>query len=518
MSDFSDSNGATRNGHSRSAAPGRQIRLRGVAVHNLRDVDLDLRHGELIALCGVSGSGKTSLALDTLYAEGQRRYIESFSTYTRQFLEQLDKPTAESIEGIPPAVAVTRASVSRSSRATVGSATQLNEHLQLLFARIGEVICQGCGKRVSCDTSESAVDELLKLPEGARVMVGFTSQRGQQRTAAEWIGDLVALGYRRAAHGGATVDVAPALGEQLGDTTQLDVLVDRVVVRDDAAPRLRDSLETSLHAGRGVALAWIEEPTRQGADPAEQVGANGHVQLDGRAWRRRVFSHRLRCEACDIQYADPDPALLSYNNPQGACPACEGFGNVIDVDLARVVPDPSKTLREGAIAPWNTPAYAHELKELLALAKDYSLPVDVPFSTLTDEQVELIRRGVPEREFGGLNGFFDWLERRKYKMHIRVFLSRWRSYYPCETCRGARLRPEALAVRIAGKNIADVSAMRIRDAVAWLRELQLSPWQSQVGRLLLDQVATRLEYLDRVGVGHLTVDRSLRTLSGGEAQ
>ena len=547
MSDHSQTNGTTNgaaaNGH---AGAGRQIRLRGVAVHNLQDVDLDLEHGKLIALCGVSGSGKTSLALDTLYAEGQRRYIESFSTYTRQFLEQLDKPAAESIEGIPPAVAVTRTSISRSSRATVGSATQLNEHLQLLFARIGEVICHECGKQVSCDTAESAVDELLKLPEATRVMIGFTSHRGQRGTAGEWMADLMALGYRRAVLAGATVDITAELAARLDDAPQLDVLVDRVSVRDDAAPRMRDSLETSLQAGRGAALAWIEQP-RDGMSDARVAGderseppathpggsaalrpqppangakpsGNGHVSVDDRPWRRRMFSHRLRCEACDIQYSDPEPSLLSYNNPQGACPACEGFGNVIDVDMQRVVPDPNKTLREGAIAPWNTPAYAHELKELLALARDYELPVDVPFAQLAPEHVELIRRGVPERDFGGLDGFFNWLERRKYKMHIRVFLSRWRSYYPCETCHGARLRPEALAVRVAGRNIAEVSAMRIRDAVAWLRELELSDWQQQVGRLLLEQVVTRLEYLDRVGVGHLTVNRSLRTLSGGEAQ
>ncbi|MBX3432725.1 MAG: excinuclease ABC subunit UvrA [Pirellulales bacterium] len=530
MASTSGQNGqpASRTG----AAPGETplIRLRGVAVHNLKDVDLDLRHGQLIAFCGVSGSGKTSLALDTLYAEGQRRYIESFSTYTRQFLEQLDKPAADSIEGIPPSVAVTRSSISRSSRATVGSATQLNEHLQLLFARIGEVICHGCGRKVSCDSAESAVDELLKQPEGTRAMAGFTSQRGPRRTPSEWLGDLIALGYRRCVVGEATVDLEPELAARLSEASQLDVLVDRVSLRSEAAPRLRDSLETAFHAGRGAAIAWIDSGDAKAANagstvatpevvaPAPARNGNGHVLLDGRAWRRRVFSHRLRCEACDVQYADPDPALLSYNNPQGACPACEGFGNVIDVDLARIVPDPNKTLREGAIAPWNTPAYAHELKELLALAKDYGIPVDAPFRELAPEHVELIRRGVPERSFGGLAGFFDWLERRKYKMHIRVFLSRWRSYYPCETCRGARLRPEALAVRIAGKNIAEVSALPIREAIAWLAALELSPWQRQVGRLLLDQVTTRLEYLDRVGVGHLTVDRSLRTLSGGEAQ
>jgi excinuclease ABC subunit A len=226
----------------------------------------------------------------------------------------------------------------------------------------------------------------------------------------------------------------------------------------------------------------------------------------------------LRCEGCGIQYPDVEPQLLNYNNPLGACPACEGFGNVINIDMDRVVPNPEKSIREGAIAPWNSPAYEHELTELLALARDYQLPVDAPFGELTPDHLRLIREGVPERKFGGLTGFFKWLERRKYKMHIRVFLSRWRSYYPCEACGGARLRPEALAVRIAGRNIAELSRMKIAEALAWLCELALTPWQRQVGQLLVDHVAARLQYLDTVGVGHLTIDRSLRSVSGGEAQ
>ncbi len=481
------------------------IRLRGVAVHNLKHVDLDLPLRQWIAFCGVSGSGKTSLALDTLYAEGQRRYIESFSTYTRQFLEQLDKPAAESIEGIPPSVAVTRKNVSRSSRATVGSATQVNEHLELLFARVGEVVCYQCGQRVERDSAESAADELLQLAAGTRLMLGFASVRGEERTAAEWIADLAALGYRRCVLGERTEEISSALAERLGDAKELEVIVDRISVQPDSASRLRDSLETALEAGRGAAIAYVETPS-------------AGVSLDGRPWQRRVYSRRLRCETCGIQYPDVEPRLLNYNNPLGACPACEGFGNVIDVDMARVVPDAEKSIREGAIAPWNTPAYAHERDELVALAGDFGVPVDAPFRELTPEHLRLIREGVPERTFGGLVGFFNWLERRKYKMHIRVFLSRWRSYYPCAACGGARLKPEALAVRIAGRNIADVSALEVRDALAWLRDVELSSWQRQVGALLVDQVAARLAYLDGVGVGHLAVDRPLRTLSGGEAQ
>ena len=481
-----------------------------MTVNNLREVDLDLTHRQLIAFCGVSGSGKTSLALDTLYAEGQRRYIESFSTYTRQFLQQLDKPNAESIEGIPPSIAVTRKSVSRSSRATVGSATQINEHLQLLFSRIGEVICYGCGELVTQDSAESAAERAQDLPDGTRLMVGFPSRRGTQRTDEIWLSDLVSLGYRRCVLDGKTIELNPHAVSELGGAEQIDVVLDRLTASEESMPRLRDSLESALEAGRGACVVWT-------AAEAEDA-SNSTIELDGKPWQQHRYSQSFRCDACGIDYPSPEPQLLSFNNPLGACPTCEGFGNVIDIDMDRIVPNTDKSLRDGAIAPWNTPAYAHELEELLALAKDYDLPVDVPFRELTPEHLRIIREGVPERDFGGLNGFFNWLERRKYKMHLRVFLSRWRSYYPCSDCKGARLKPEALAVRIGGLSVADLSALKIRDALDWLANVELSSWQREVGRLLLDQVVSRLEYLDRVGVGHLSLDRPLRTLSGGEAQ
>ena len=481
-------------------------------MNNLQQVDLDLPHRKLIAFCGVSGSGKTSLALDTLYAEGQRRYIESFSTYTRQFLEQLDKPEAECIEGIPPSIAVTRQNVSRSSRATVGSVTQINEHLQLLFSRIGDVVCHGCGSVVSRDSAESAADELSQLPGGTKMMVGFPSRLGEERSTDVWIADLTALGYRRCVTDGQTVELGQRASQTLQDVDQMDVVLDRLTTTPESTTRLRDSLESALEAGRGSCVVWID-PSAEGDPDSPEF-----VEVDGRRWLQRRFSVYFRCEACDIDYPTPEPQLLNFNNPLGACPHCEGFGNVIDVDMDRVVPDPNKSLREGAIAPWNTPAYEHELHELLELAPDYDLPVDVPYKQLTTAQRELIRDGVPERDFGGLNGFFDWLQRRKYKMHLRVFLSRWRSYYTCPECDGKRLKPEALAVRVGGSSIADISSLKIVDALAWFSEVEFSPWQRKVGRLLIEQVVSRLEYLRRVGVGHLTVERPLRTLSGGEAQ
>ena len=240
--------------------------------------------------------------------------------------------------------------------------------------------------------------------------------------------------------------------------------------------------------------------------------------IDGRPWRRLGFSAQLACEDCGIEYPQPEPRLFSFNSPLGACPECEGFGNVIGIDMDLVVPDPNKSLAEGAIAPWNTPAYEHELQELLALAPDYDIPTEVPFKELDQRHLALITRGVPERKFGGLEGFFAWLERRKYKMHIRVFLSRWRSTRTCPSCNGTRLRPEALAVRVGGKNLGEICALKVRDAAAFFRDLQLPAWEQQVGRMMLEQVQARLGYLEEVGLGYLTLDRPLRTLSGGEAR
>jgi len=480
------------------------IELRGVAVNNLRHVDLDLPHRQLIVFCGVSGSGKTSMALDTLYAEGQRRYIESFSPYTRQFLEQLDKPQAERIEGIPPAIAVTHKNPSRSNRATVGTTTEINNYLGLLLARVGEVVCYRCGRPVQRDTPQSAADALSALPAGTRAMIGFELTVPGEEPVGRWLAHLIELGYVRAITPEQTVEtIEPTLEQRLRAGDQLIVVTDRVKIGELAEERLRDSLEGAFEAGDGASVVFVEEGSGTGAKP------QATVEIDGKPWRRMAFSSALRCDVCAIDYPEPEPQLFNFNRPLGACPECEGFGNIVATDMGRVVPDPSKSIREGAIAPWNSPAYAHELQELLALAGDYDLPVDVPYSELSEEQQRLIVEGVPDRDFGGLNGFFRWLERRKYKMHLRVFLSRWRSYLPCPACGGARLRPEALAVRVCGKNLADICRMKIREALAFFENLQLPDWQQRIARPLVEDVRARLAYLADVGVGYLQIDRSL---------
>jgi excinuclease ABC subunit A len=483
----------------------RFISLRGVEVHNLKSIDLDIPHRKLIVFCGVSGSGKSSLALDTLYAEGQRRYIETFSAYTRQFFERLERPAADKISGIPPAIAVTHKSVHTSSRGTVGTATETTDYLRLLFARIGRIVCQTCGHEVRRETPQSTAEQLSKLPSGAKFMVAFQSEGRLQSWAEQ--------GFIRAIVGNQTVEIGPAAATISSDQPAY-IVVDRLTT--EVAPhRLRESLETAFTHGSGRAVVFIDS-----SNPLE-IGDERRgesYQLDDRAWQRLAFSDQLTCDQCGREYPTPEPRLYSFNSPLGACPECEGFGNVIDIDMDRVVPDPRKSVREGAIAPWNTPAYAHELQELIALAAGYDIPLDVPFRSLTEEHLKLIRDGVPERDFGGLRGFFRWLEKRKYKMHIRVFLARWRSYRTCPACNGTRLRPEALAARVGGRNIAEICALEIRDCMTFFHTLDLTPWQREVARTMLEQVQTRLGFLDSIGLGYLTLDRSLRTLSGGEAQ
>ena len=515
------------------------IQLRGVHVHNLRDVDLDIPHNQLIAFCGVSGSGKTSLALDTLYAEGQRRYIESFSAYTRQFLDRLEKPAAERIDGIPPAIAVTRGNNSRSSRSTIGTATETADYLRLLFARIGEINCHRCESVIQKDSPQSVADEIYKLPNDARFMVGFSTKLSAN--ILEWTADeedpsgshLIPIlenylnhyledGFVRVISAGTTYhleDQRNTLVEQCqtaildGQEVELLFVVDRLSLQRDEKfdGRLRDSLEVVFSQPESVCVITY--------DGVESSNNNAtEAGIDGKPWLQRRFSGGYRCDQCDLEYAAPEPRLYSFNSPLGACTECEGFGNIIDNDMELIVPDPSKSIREGAIAPWKTPAYEHELQELLALADDYDLPVDIPFSQLSSDHLKLIHEGVPERDFGGLQGFFAWLERRKYKMHLRVFLSRWRSYRQCTQCLGARLKPESLATKVGGFNIADICQLKIRDAIEFFKQIEFTDWQREVARHVIEQIHSRLHYLNTVGLGYLTLDRTLRTLSGGEAQ
>jgi excinuclease ABC subunit A len=480
------------------------IRLRGLRVHNLKNVDLDIPRHRLVVVSGVSGSGKSSLAFDTLFAEGQRRYIETFSAYTRQFLERIDRPEADSIDNIPPAIAIRQRTAARNSRSTLGSVTEINDYLRLLFAKIGRVYCQGCGIEVVSDTPRSVLARLQALHPGTDCLITFPIDRVKGTSLQAIAGALRSDGFVRVVARDQIInlnesDLAAAKG-----CRQLRVVVDRVQTGNTAVDRIIDSLETAFAKGEGrchVLLLVAGKPTEDAADQ--------------NSWR---FSRRWRCEACDRDYPEPEPRLFSSNSPLGACPTCRGFGDVIDIDMNRVVPDRTKSLREGAIAPWNVPAYAHELAELLELADDYRIPVDEPFEKLSDRHLKLIHEGVSQRKFGGLRGFFNWLERKKYKMHIRVFLSRWRSYRTCPDCHGRRLRDIALATRVAGKNIAEILALRVQHALQFFESMVLSEQEAGIGKTMIERITTRLHYLDAVGLAYLTLERPLRTMSGGEAQ
>lgn len=506
------------------------ILLRGVRVHNLKNIDVDIPRKALVAICGVSGSGKTSLALDTLYAEGQRRYIESFSAYTRQFLERLDKPDYDSITNLPPALAVTRRGASRSNRSTIGSASETLDYLRLLYSKIGQVRCYGCNRQVTRHDAASVARMLDAVPRELRMMIGFRTAWEDVTERATVLADLQSSGFVRLVASERTLHLADQSRDELSRLLpaqgEVWVIVDRVR-GGETVGRTTESLESAFHGGLGQIALFVESSSSDKKvfpidDSLGQQSFSLAIEtIDGAAWQILLLSSQLRCLHCRIDYPNPEPRLFSFNSPLGACPLCEGFGDTMDIDMGLIVPNPSLTLREGAIAPWNTPSARPALDELLAVADQIKVRLDVPYSRLTESERKKIMDGVPDHNFGGLKGFFAYLDRKKYKMHVRVFLSRWRSYSRCSQCNGKRLNPQALAFHIGDKNLAEVSAMEIDQALGFFEGLgseQLSDRQKSVGHELLEQVCARMRYLQRVGLGYLALDRTLRTLSGGECQ
>lgn len=495
------------------------IELRGVRVHNLQDVNIDIPRHKLIAVCGVSGSGKTSLAIDTLYAESQRRYIESFSAYTRQFLAKLDKPNYDSITGLPPAVAVTRGEISRSNRSTVGTATETLDYLRLLYSKIGQLFCYSCQQPIVAHSPQKVSDLLVQQSQNlvdkppSRLMLAFQTHWEDRSELNYRLAQLQQDGLIRLAVQNRIINIGRDerhdLAELFPDHGKALVIVDRFSLPLSASSRLLDSLEIAFREGDGDIVLLHTSPIDL---PLEQV------ELDGLVHYIEPFSNRLRCQRCNIDYLEPTASLFSFNSPLGACSKCEGFGDQVDMDMRLVVPDESLSLQEGAIAPWNSPAYQHELEELLALAPDYGIPTNKPYRSLAAKHKKLILEGVPERNFGGLKGFFAWLERKKYKMHIRVLLSRYRSYSTCSECDGKRLNPIALSYRFLGLNFAEFCRLEVRDALHKLQHIELSIRETALVKNILAQVRNRLAYLQQVGLGYLTLDRTLRTLSGGEGQ
>ncbi len=492
----------------------RAIELRGVRVHNLQGIDIDIPLKQLVVITGVSGSGKSSLAFDTLYAEGQRRYIESFSAYARQFLDRLDKPDADRIDHIPPAIAIRQSSRSRSGRSTVATATEVYDFLRLLYAKIGRLYCPDCNVPVQRHTTAEICQQIESLPPKTRFQVCFPVIAEGSESFDATIAGLLEAGFTRCITAGQTVNLSDhpvGLAEPSADAL---IVVDRLSAGSTSTGRLADSIETAMQRGAGECVLLIA------ADA--DADSTSTIAVDGKHWQRRAFSNGLRCEECGREFESPQPSTFSFNSPLGACPQCQGFGSVSAISWEKLVPNPTLTLQQGAIACWTTPAYEHEWHELLALAGDYDIPVDIPFADLTDDQVQRIHDGVPERNFGGMVGFFRWLERRKYKTSVAVFLNRWRSYEPCPACRGARLNPTALAVQISGKNIAQFCAQTVGQAGEWLDEasgkVSFDASGAAVAETIFVQLRARLRYLNDVGLHYLTLDRVMRTLSGGEAQ
>ena len=469
----------------------RVIRLRGARTHNLKCLDLDLPLGRLIAVTGVSGAGKSSLAFDTIYAEGQRRYVETFSPYARQFLEKLDRPDCDRIDGIPPAIAVGRSSVRHSGRSTVGTLAEIHDALALLYARAGEVICRNCGEHVRPATTTHVSAAVDALPDGTRYEIAFPIDVLSGTDHEALTRSLQAEGFTRIAVDGQSVRLdEPSV--VLPDSGTFDVIVDRLIRGRDEPGRRLDSIESAFAKGLGRCRLLSGE----------------------NSW---TFVRGWRCARCGTDHIEPQPNLFRFNRGLGACPTCEGLGQTSEPDLDRIVPDPSKTIREGAIAPWTTPSHRPYLDELLAVAKELAIPTDLPFAQLDPETVARILAGVPGTRFAGVDGFFRKLERKTYQRHVRVFLSRWKSDRPCPTCKGARFRPEALAVRISGRNIAELSALPVREARRFLTEAKgfhNHPVAARPAR----QVEDRLRYLASIGLDYLTLDRPARTLSGGELQ
>ncbi len=512
------------------------IIIRGARTHNLKNISCEIPHGKLTVISGVSGSGKSSLAFDTIYAEGQRRYVESLSAYARQFLERIEKPDADLIDGLAPAIAIKQKNTTRNPRSTVATATEIYDYMRLLYARCGTVHCVHCDGLVKRDSVDEVAVAVMALGEGTRLNVLFpvmgappapeaaakpekaASRAGQSSARAAGrakpavasaeslhtetlkarLAELRSSGFNRLWQQGNIFEFStPESLIDLDFTLPIFVLLDRIAVNAENRSRIVDAAEIAY---REAGEAIFEEAPR-----------------DAAADRRRLrFSGNYECTSCHRPGREPEPRLFSFNNPFGACPRCQGFGNTVDYDLNLVIPDKSLSLNAGAIDPWNRPKYRGWFTELRRQAAELGVPLDAPWREMPAAARETVLRG--KGGFAGVYGFFAQLERKKYKLHVRVMLSKYRGYAECPDCRGQRLRAEARSVRIEGRNICQVSALTIAQAKAFFDALKLAPVQEEIAGPILEEVRQRLTFLDAVGLEYLTLDRLASTLSGGEAQ
>ncbi|MBZ5495144.1 MAG: excinuclease ABC subunit UvrA [Acidobacteriia bacterium] len=519
------------------------ITVVGARVHNLKNITVELPLDALTVVTGVSGSGKSSLAFDTLYAEGQRRYVASLSAYARQFLERVDRPDVDEVSGICPALAIRQKSYTRNPRSTVGTVTEINDYLRLLYARIGITRCHICGRTIEKDTPEKIADFVMCLPRGLRFYIcmplaldgtspGPPQTKPPRRPTASQLQDqartpearlamilpgLQQQGFVRLLIGDRLVELADAV-ETLRRSPGEEVLVvvDRLSVQDDVRERLVDSLEACGRESEGRIELMLPSNT---PGENERLLSSTFPQI---RWVRHPagtllkFSERFECQLCGVACEEPEPRLFSFNNPFGACPECQGFGNTVTLDLDLVIPDQSKSLAGGTVSPWTKPRYRGFQNRLLKFAQKEGIDIDLPWRELPQEHRDRILNG--KSGFPGIRGFFDLLEQKKYKMHVRIFISRYRGYAVCPGCNGERLRQEARDVLVGGRRISEVARMTIRESAGFIQSLQLTSEQQAISRKILEEISHRLDLLLRVGLDYLSLDRLSSSLSGGESQ
>ncbi len=478
------------------------IQVRGARQNNLRGIDVDIIHGDLTVITGPSGSGKSSLAFDTLYAEGQRRYVESLSTYAKQFLERMPKPDVDRIDGIRPSVAIDQRNSVQTSRSTIGTVTEIWDYLRLLWSRVGHTICPECGVRVVPDTVNSATDSVSSLEPGQQVYITFPWEGRQGLPEATAADHLRARGYMRVMADGAEYRLdTEEEAVPLSDADRVLVVVDRLVTGDDIRERALEALASSFAESHGHAEVLVVDRDDTGTI---------------RVLRTLPFNERFRCSRCQRAFPEPTPLLFSFNHPVGACETCNGFGAVLEYDIDLIVPDPERSLAAGAIDPWTKPRYRKERAAVLHLAARRGADVDARWRELNPELQRELLHG--SEEFEGVLPFLRDRERKRYKQYIRVFLRQYQRPRSCPSCGGARLRTDALNVRVEGHTIAEVAEFTFDRLIEWLDALGLTPFETEVAETILEEVRDRIRFLHEVGLGYLTLGRQARTLSGGEMQ
>ncbi len=466
------------------------IYIKGARVNNLKSVDCAIPHNKLTVVSGVSGSGKSSLVFDTLYAEGQRRYVESLSSYARQFMEKMEKPDADAIEGISPAIAVQQRNKAKGRRSTVGTATEINDYLRLLYSRVGTTYCSVCQSVVKEMEAEDVLKIILQDYGGEKIFIAFPLKTGGGKIGKDFLNQLRSEGYIRFFNGNEIADIRE--NDDLLVENEIFVIVDRLKVSEKVRSRIRESLETCFGEGNGRTVV---------------------IRVDG---DKSEFSNTFSCDKCGISYSKPAPQRFSFNNPLGACSACNGFGNTLVLDYRKIIPNHSLSLKQGAVEPLSMPARKAAQRRMLDFAVNNNIPIDVPVGKLNRAQLEMIKNG--GKGFSGIEGFFRNLEAKKYRIHVRVFISRYRRHVTCTACSGTRLKPETENVKIKGKSISQISEMNILKAGKYFRKLRLDGSGGKICERILKEINRRLSYLEKVGLGYLTLSRLSSTLSGGEAQ